>query len=306
MSVDSGGDRAVEYDVAVVGGGPAGCSVGVFTARYGLDTVVFDRGNSSLRRCAYLENFLGFPAGIDVETFYGLIHDHVEEAGCDRLAEMVETVERTDGDAFVLETQTGRHVTATRVVAAARYDATYLRPLDDAGEMFETDEHGDEVRERFDRDYPDDDGSTPVDGLYVAAPTDAEAQAILSAGHGARVARTLLSDVRRECGYPDALADHWDWVRSETDLSGEWTDRDRWREWFDGRLPDDCEVDESTLVDLRERQIDRRFEAYLSDDEIDRRTRRGQRRLLEHLDDDLVLDAAREIAAEREGSGTTN
>lgn len=50
-----------DYDVVIVGGGPAGCSAGVFTGRYGLDTVIFDRGRSSLRRCAYLENYLGFP-----------------------------------------------------------------------------------------------------------------------------------------------------------------------------------------------------------------------------------------------------
>ena len=58
-------------DVAVVGGGPAGSSAAVFTARYGLDTVVFDRGPSSIGRCAHLGNYLGCPAGIDVETLYG-------------------------------------------------------------------------------------------------------------------------------------------------------------------------------------------------------------------------------------------
>lgn len=49
-----------EFDVVIVGGGPAGCSAGVFCAREGLDTVIFDRGRSSLQRCAHLENYLGF------------------------------------------------------------------------------------------------------------------------------------------------------------------------------------------------------------------------------------------------------
>ena len=78
-----------EYDVVVVGGGPAGCSAGVFTARDDLDTVVFDRGNSSLRRCAYLENYLGFPAGIDIETFSALAQDHAETAGCEVVDDLV-------------------------------------------------------------------------------------------------------------------------------------------------------------------------------------------------------------------------
>ncbi|MFC6726873.1 FAD-dependent oxidoreductase, partial [Halobium palmae] len=89
-------EAGFDRDVVVVGGGPAGCSAGVFTARYGLDTLVFDRGNSSLRQCAHLENYLGFPGGIDVETFYALAHDHAEEAGCTIVADMVERVRRPD------------------------------------------------------------------------------------------------------------------------------------------------------------------------------------------------------------------
>lgn len=38
-----------DHDVVIVGGGPAGCSAGVFTARYELDTVIFDRLEKALR-----------------------------------------------------------------------------------------------------------------------------------------------------------------------------------------------------------------------------------------------------------------
>lgn len=288
---------AFEYDVAIVGGGPIGCSTGVFTARYGLETAIFDRGSSSIRRCGHLENYLGFPAGIDIETFYGLLHDHAEEAGCTVIREMVESIERTDGGGFVVATQDGRTATAERVVAAARYDAEYLRALGD-GAMFVTDEHDGETHERFDREYPSEDGTTPIEGLYVAAPAhDAEVQAIMSAGHGARVGRTILADVRPDRGFPDAMAERYDWVRRESDLSGEWADRERWREWFGERVPDDHGLDEERFLELRERELDRRFDAYLPDDEIDRRTERAHRRLLDHLDDELILEVAREIRA---------
>jgi len=70
-----------ECAVAVVGGGPAGCSAAVFAARFGLDVAVFDRGPSSLARCAHLGNYLGFPGGIDVETFTELMHAYVEACG---------------------------------------------------------------------------------------------------------------------------------------------------------------------------------------------------------------------------------
>ncbi|ADJ13889.1 NAD(P)/FAD-dependent oxidoreductase [Halalkalicoccus jeotgali] len=300
---DTVSDSAFDYDVVIVGGGPAGCSAGVFTARYGLETAIFDRGRSSIQRCGYLENYLGFPAGIDIETFYELIHDHAEEVGCEVVPELVEAVS-SDERGFVVETQDGDPVTTERVVAAARYDAEFLRPLDE-GTMFETYDHDGETHERFDREYPDEGGSTPIAGLYVAAPAhDAEAQAIMSAGHGARVARTVLADVRRSRGFPDEVAAHWDWIRSDRDLTDEWADRETWREWFDGRVPADHALNEEHFVELREREIDRRFETYLSDEAIEQRIERGHRRLLDHLDDDLVLEKAREIKTEREGTKT--
>ena len=294
-------DHDCDRDVVIVGGGPAGCSAGVFTARYGLDTVIFDRGRSSIRRCAFLENYLGFPAGIDVETFYGLMHDHAETAGCDLVSDLVESVDRADGDGFVVETQEGRRVTARRVVAATRYGGEYLRGLDDEAAMFETHAHGGEEHEHFDRSYADRDGTTPAEGLYVASPSDeADRQAIVAAGRGARVGLTVLADARRDRGYPDAFADHYDWLRRETELDGEWSDRDRWREWFADRAPDDADVSADRLAELRECEIDRRFETYFADDEIERRIARGQERLLDHVDDERILEAAREIEAEDE------
>lgn len=289
----------VDHDVVIVGGGPAGCSAGVFTARAGLDTAIFDRGRSSIQRCAHLENYLGFPLGVDVETFYDLLHDHVEEAGCELVPDLVESVDRTDdGEGFVVEPQAGDPVTARRVVAATRYDGEYMRGLDDDAAMFERHEHGGESHEHFDGEYADRDGATPVDGLYVASPSVEDTQALIAAGRGARVGLRVVEDARRERGYPDAVADHYDWMRRESELDAEWEDRDRWREWFDDRLPDDHDIDEDRYEELRERDVDRSFETYLTDAEIERRRVRGQKRLLEHVDDEHILAAAREIGTE--------
>ena len=60
-------DSGFDHDVVIVGGGPAGA----FTARYGLDTHIFDDGRSPIQRCTFLKNYLGFPAGIDSEPLYG-------------------------------------------------------------------------------------------------------------------------------------------------------------------------------------------------------------------------------------------
>jgi len=51
---DSERDSHDFRDVVVVGGGVAGLSTAVFTARQGLDTLVIDDGGSLLRRNAHL------------------------------------------------------------------------------------------------------------------------------------------------------------------------------------------------------------------------------------------------------------
>jgi len=288
-----GRDHEYEYDVVVVGGGPAGASTAVFTARYGLDTVVFDRGRSSLQRCAHLENYLGFPAGIDIGTFYDLAHDHVEEAGCQLRSDMVESVERVDGadsTGFVVEPQEGEPVTTERVVAATRYDGEYLWSLGDDAMVTTHEHHDGEVEETFDDDYPGADGSTPIDGLYVASPSDADEQAVIAAGRGAETGRTVIRDARLDIGIPAEFADHYDWVRREAELTGEWQDRDRWREWFAAKVPDEHDFDPDELATLREAEIDRVLDSYVDDEIIDRRRERGHGRLLDHLDSERILD----------------
>ena len=320
MTDATGGEAGIDRDVVIVGGGPAGCSAGVFTARAGLDTVIFDRGRSSIQRCAHLENYLGFPAGIDVETLYGLMRDHAERAGCEIVPDLVESVERAndglrttsaeltgtssvgDGEGFVIRRESGGSVTARRVIAATRYDAgDYLRGLDDEDAMFETFEHDGETTEHFDKGYADENGSTPVDGLFVASPhAGTSPQAITAAGHGARVGVRVVEAARRDRGYPGQMADYYDWRRRERDRTGEWQDRDRWREFYEGRFPDDHDLSDERVAEIREREVDRRLDQYITEEEAEERAEEGQRRLLEHVDDDLVLEAAREIEAERE------
>jgi len=286
----SSNDATESYDVAIVGGGPAGCSAGVFTARYGLSTVIFDRGRSSIQQCAHLENYLGFPAGIDIETFYDLMHAHARTAGCDLVGDFVEAVDRDADDVrFTVDTQDGHTVEAGRVVAATRYDSDYLEPLDADGEMYETHAHDGEEDDHFDRSYADSDGRTPIDGLYVASPVGEQSyQAITAAGHGARVGQHVIGDVRRDQGYWDDAAERVDWLRQERTRDPEWGDRERWRDLFDDRIPDDIDLDEERVTALREQEIDDRLDAYITDEEIQARREQAHDRILDELDTDRI------------------
>ena len=202
----------VPTDVIVVGGGVAGRSAAIFTARHGMDTLIVDSGESILRRNAHVENFPGFPAGVNPRQLLDLMGEQAVRAGCERHDGRVTLVEQTD-DGFAVETASGERFRTEYVVAATKNTVDYLESIDgvgfiDRGKTFvDTDEQG----------------RTGVDGLYAAGRlAEKTHQAVVCAGHGAEVAVALLED--------DDRPFYHDWVAPD----GYFTDRGR-------DLPPGCE-----------------------------------------------------------------
>ncbi|WP_123538379.1 FAD-binding protein [Halosimplex salinum] len=221
-----------EYDVAVVGGGVAGLSASTFTARDGLSTLVLDAGESILRRNAHLENFPGFPAGVNARLLLEMLGDQAETAGADRQTATVETVEtsdtdepsESDGHGFVVETVDGQRYRSQYVIAATKNITDYLDGIEGVGIV-------DRGKSYVDTDER---GRTGVDGLYAAGRlAEKPHQAIVCAGHGAEVAVTLLEDADR--GF------YHDWVAPE----GYFSDRDR-------EVPPGCEEIDAAEREQRE------------------------------------------------------
>ena len=189
-------------DVLVVGGGVAGRTAAVFTARHGLATVVLDAGRSILRRNAHLENYPGFPAGVNARLLLDLMADQLDRAGAAyREAEVAELARTADG--FVATTAGGEAVEARSVVCATKNDAAYLEDLEgvevvDRGKTFVA---------------TDDRGRTGVPGLYAAGRLAGKPhQTVVCAGHGAEVAVTLLEDTE--------VPFYHDWVAPEGYFTG--------------------------------------------------------------------------------------
>ncbi|GAB3040816.1 NAD(P)/FAD-dependent oxidoreductase [Natronobiforma cellulositropha] len=190
MTAETGHEDATSCDVLVVGGGPAGCSAGVFTARAGLETHIVEHRRSLLRKSAHLENYLGFPDGVRPQTFLEIARDHARTAGCTYETATVESVERTDGDAgrFRAATTDGV-IDAAFVLVASWSDCSFLEAV---GVETGIEEGGHVPIVEI-----DDDGRTSVEGIYAAGRlTDQHHQAIVNAGHGAHVALALVRDVR--------------------------------------------------------------------------------------------------------------
>jgi thioredoxin reductase len=93
--------------VAIIGGGPAGLSAGLFTAKNDLDTVVFDTDETWMHK-ARLYNYLPLEQ-IGGTEFIEKSRERVESFGADlRVGEAVTDVEQTDGG-FTVTTDDGEY-----------------------------------------------------------------------------------------------------------------------------------------------------------------------------------------------------
>ena len=111
-------------DVIVIGGGPAGLSAAVYTARAGKETLVVDKGGGTTRQVDWMENFYGFPDGISGEEIVERGEAHARRFGAEIRREEVVRV-APDGDEFVVETTADTYTTRGLILATG---ASYETP----------------------------------------------------------------------------------------------------------------------------------------------------------------------------------
>lgn len=188
------------YDALIIGAGVAGLSASIFTARHEFDTLVVDGGDPLLRRNAHLENYPGFPAGVNSRLLLDMMRDQAERSGAEFVHTQVTSLEEHNGG-FVAETDTSTEYRAEYVIAATKNTTDFLP------DEVDIIEHGKEFVSADRR------GRTNIDGLYVAGRLAHEPhQTIISAGHGAKVAVTLIED--------SDVPFYHDWVAPERYFTG--------------------------------------------------------------------------------------
>jgi thioredoxin reductase len=179
------------YDVAIVGGGPAGASAATFTARAGLQTVVIDADTGMTRR-ALINNHLGFPEGVKGPDLVDNGKLQAARAGAEIVDGKVVSLEKRSGEGFDLKTEDGKSFEAREVILTLGANAELAR---NAGVATR---EGTEPRIREIIDV-DPQGRTNVQGIWAAGTiAGASVHTIITAGDGARVAINLISGTKGE------------------------------------------------------------------------------------------------------------
>ena len=120
------------YDLVVVGGGPAGLTAALYSAREGIDTLVVERsgigGQAGITE--RVDNYPGFPDGVKGAEFAERLEAQVRRLGVELLSAEVTTLQ-VDGQYRALRLANGEEVRSYAVLLAP--GSTYRR-LDVPGE----------------------------------------------------------------------------------------------------------------------------------------------------------------------------
>ena len=90
-------DDGFDYDVAVVGGGPAGLTSALYATRLGLDTLVVDRGGGRAAMMQETHNVIGIEEHVSGNEFLQTAREQVQGYGADVERGLVEDVTPIDG-----------------------------------------------------------------------------------------------------------------------------------------------------------------------------------------------------------------
>jgi len=96
-----------EYDVVIIGGGPAGLSAGIYTSRARLKSLLIEAAlvGGLITRSEHVENYPGFPDGISGFDIGKLMHQQATKYGLETIYGQVTALEVKDKQKLVKTTE---------------------------------------------------------------------------------------------------------------------------------------------------------------------------------------------------------
>ncbi len=104
-----------DFDVIIVGSGPAGVSASLYTARAGLNTAIISAGIGSLAKAEKIENFYGLESPVSGQQLHMFGEKQAQALGVKLLREQVVGVDYMNG--FSVVTPTSSYSSKTLIIA---------------------------------------------------------------------------------------------------------------------------------------------------------------------------------------------
>lgn len=116
-----------DYDIAIIGGGAAGLTAGLYAARARRRTVLFERkgAGGQIATTSIVENYPGFPEGVDGFELGQLMHQQASKYGMDTQYLDVTAMERDADGRYRLSTDDGDFI-AKAVILTGGADYNHL------------------------------------------------------------------------------------------------------------------------------------------------------------------------------------
>lgn len=107
-----------EYEIIVIGGGPAGLSAGLYAARANKHTLILDKpGEGALKKVKIMENYLGFPEGISGMELLELGRRQAKKFGAEIMEEEAVAIKPGNEDKYVVETPDKKFICQGVIIA---------------------------------------------------------------------------------------------------------------------------------------------------------------------------------------------
>jgi thioredoxin reductase (NADPH) len=111
------GENSKIYEVIIVGGGPAGLTAGLYTARSRLSSLLLETGivGGQMTTTELIENYPGFPQGITGDELGRLMEEQAKRFGLEIMNQEVVEV-KVEGDRKVVKTHESNHLCKALII----------------------------------------------------------------------------------------------------------------------------------------------------------------------------------------------